>query len=132
MNARQAATGNVTRRQDDATTPYPRPNLFTMSLPRTPDVTDSAALDHALSILLEPSPALHDLLVPRLANSESSASTYADLIDRCADEVAKWSAQDKAVFLGGHPLIGEVKNLSALSANEQGGGGRTPKVVLDR
>jgi hypothetical protein len=70
--------------------------------------------------------------VPRLVDSNSTLSTYSDLIDRCADEVALWTPQDKAVFLGGHPLIGEVKNLSAHSANEQGGGGRTPKVVLDR
>jgi hypothetical protein len=123
----------------------PLPSIQTLSspvmatsatLPPTPNVQDVNALDNTLSLLLEPSPALHNLLVPaihsRISSTTSNPTTYSDLIDLCAEEIKSWDMEDKAVFLGGHPLIGEVKGLSALSNSEQGGPVRTPEVVLKR
>ncbi len=108
----------------------------TSPLSPTPNVQDVSALDYTLGLLLEPSPALHNLLVPaiqpRISTESSTPTSYSDLINLCAEEIKTWNVDDKAAFLAGHPLIGEVKGLSALSASEQGGQVRTPEVVLKR
>ncbi|KAJ9102489.1 hypothetical protein QFC21_002889 [Naganishia friedmannii] len=99
-------------------------------------LTDSTVVDQAVSLLLEPSPILHSKLTPAITQhikSSGAPQSYASLVDMCAEEIGGWSLGDKAAFLGGHPLIGEVKNLSALSAKEQGGKTvKTPEIVLKR
>ena len=78
----------------------------------------------ALSTLLEPTPILIDALVPQVAQSlkstETTLSSYAQLVDFASDVVMTWDDTRKAQFIHGHPRIGEVKKLSALSAKEQG------------
>lgn len=104
-----------------------------MSLPSLSDACSSQdALYSVLSALLEPSPSLQNRLVPALSASLSGSppSSYAELIDSAEREVASWSQEDKADFLGGHPRIGEVKNLSAHSSKEQGNSQTTPPEVL--
>lgn len=108
-------------------------------------ISSRAALEQALCTLLEPSTSLREHLVPALsARLESAGSdkrsgngpaqsrptAYTDLVDAAEAEVATWSPADKADFLGGHPRIGEVKNLSALSSKEQSGATQTPPEVL--
>jgi 2-oxo-4-hydroxy-4-carboxy--5-ureidoimidazoline (OHCU) decarboxylase len=105
-------------------------------VPALSSLTEPAVVDRTLSLLLEPSPVLHSKLTPaittRIATS-GSPTTYSQLVDLCAAEIEGWSLEDKAAFLGGHPLIGEVKNLSAMSAKEQGGkSAKTPEIVLKR
>ncbi|GHJ87709.1 hypothetical protein NliqN6_4111 [Naganishia liquefaciens] len=106
------------------------------AIPALASLTDASAVDQAISLLLEPSPILHSKLTPAVTRHIASAGVpdyYSQLIDLCADEISRWSLEDKAAFLGGHPLIGEVKNLSAMSAKEQGGKSvRTPAIVLRR
>jgi hypothetical protein len=109
---------------------------MTTDIPALSSLTDATTVDQTLSLLLEPSPILHSKLTPaitaRLAAS-GPPTTYAQLVDICAGEIQQWTSEDKAAFLGGHPLIGEVKNLSALSAKEQGGKSvKTPEIVLKR
>lgn len=104
-----------------------------MSLPPLRDAYSSPkSLLSALSILLEPSASLKSHLVPALSASLSSSppSSYDELVDLAEREVASWSQEDKADFLGAHPRIGEVKNLSAHSRKEQGNAQPTPPEVL--
>ncbi|KAJ9121693.1 hypothetical protein QFC22_002313 [Naganishia vaughanmartiniae] len=105
-------------------------------IPPLSSLTDSTVVDQAVSLLLEPSPILHSKLTPAIIEritSNGTPESYACLVDICAEEIGGWSLEDKAAFLGGHPLIGEVKNLSALSAKEQGGKTvKTPEIVLKR
>ncbi|KAJ9125874.1 hypothetical protein QFC24_002658 [Naganishia onofrii] len=106
------------------------------SIPPLSSLLDSTVVDQAVSLLLEPSPILHSKLTPAITErikSTGTPETYASLVDLCAEEIGEWSLEDKAAFLGGHPLIGEVKNLSAMSAKEQGGNTvKTPEIVLKR
>ena len=104
-----------------------------MSLPSLKDACASQnALFSALSILLEPSSSLQKRLVPALSASLSRTppGSYAGLCDSAEREVGSWSQEDKADFLGGHPRIGEVKNLSAHSSKEQDNSQTTPPKVL--
>jgi len=98
------------------------------------DLTSSTSLTTLLSLLFEPSPPLKTLLVPsvllRLTSLDTPPASYSQLIDVCSEVAEGWTWEQKAVFLSGHPMIGEVKGLSAMSGTEQGGA--TPKVVLDR
>ncbi|KAG8980076.1 hypothetical protein FRB94_010863 [Tulasnella sp. JGI-2019a] len=84
---------------------------------------DKDDLNTALSILFEPSPILTDTLVPQLYTQLQSAtprpSTYADVIDLAMKQIHEWQPLPKAAFIEGHPRIGEVKGLSALSNKEQ-------------
>ena len=108
-------------------------------------ISSRAALEQALYTLLEPSTSLREHLVPALSArlesagsdkrsgngpAQSKPTAYTDLVDAAEAEVATWSPADKADFLGGHPRIGEVKNLSALSSKEQSGATQTPPEVL--
>jgi hypothetical protein len=106
------------------------------SIPPLSSLIDSTVVDQAVSLLLEPSPILHSKLTPAITErikSTGTPETYASLVDLCAEEIGGWSLEDKAAFLEGHPLIGEVKNLSAMSAKEQGGKTvKTPEIVLKR
>jgi hypothetical protein len=101
-----------------------------MTLPEVPPTTLDG-LTEALSYLFEPTPILLSQLVPQVHDA-GSASTYSALIDLCALQVDRWSYADKALFLSGHPAIGETKNLSSSSSAEQGNSGATPQIVLDR
>ena len=99
------------------------------SLPSLSDISSSdsspeAPLSIALSTLLEPTPILINDLVPQVAQTLKATSTilssYAQLVDLAIDGVGTWEDMRKAQFIHGHPRIGEVKKLSALSAKEQG------------
>lgn len=98
---------------------------------------DESQIGPLLATLFEPTPTLHSLLVPQvlaqLSQTQSqaqvpSASELIDISERLCD---RWSWEDKARFLAGHPMIGEPK-VSGLSGKEQAAGPTTPKVVLDR
>lgn len=84
------------------------------------------SLGNVLSLLFEPSPILLDNLAPNLleqlnnANDSDTPRTYAELIDQALAIAYAWPFESQAEFVGGHPRIGEVKGLSALSAAEQG------------
>ncbi|KAK4687190.1 hypothetical protein P7C73_g2933, partial [Tremellales sp. Uapishka_1] len=99
-------------------------------------LSDEQNLTALLSLLFEPSPPLHSLLVPsvllRLVAAEAPPTSYNHLIDICAQVAEGWTLPQKGEFLSGHPMIGEVQGLSKLSGKEQGGAVVTPKVVLDR
>lgn len=105
----------------------------TMSLPPLADLTNQDALHSALSTLFEPTPALTNTLLPAvIAQLSTPPASYAALVDLCAQVALAWDWEDKAAFVAGHPMIGEVKGLSAHSAKEQGGVKPTAPVVLDR
>ncbi|THU86230.1 hypothetical protein K435DRAFT_830947 [Dendrothele bispora CBS 962.96] len=111
------------------------------ALHQSPSGPDSA-LSNALSILFEPSPVLHTKLAPELhpllQSSSKPVSTYAELIDLAVEHIYTWDQDSQARFISGHPRIGENKNLSKLSAQEQnatpspGGARVTPPEVLAR
>ncbi|WVQ86043.1 hypothetical protein IAT38_008211 [Cryptococcus sp. DSM 104549] len=106
------------------------------TVPPIESCADAQTLTTLLALLFEPSPPLHSLLVPSVllrltARSEVPAS-YNEIIDICQEVASDWTWDEKAEFLSGHPMIGEVKGLSALSGKEQGGARPTPKPVLDR
>lgn len=96
-------------------------------------IKDRPTLTELLSLLFEPTPALRDVLVPDvLARLDTTTpESYDELIDLCADAAGKWTWDQKAEFIQGHPMIGAPK-VTGLSGKEQGGGPVTPQVVLDR
>ncbi|KAJ8515741.1 hypothetical protein ONZ45_g6901 [Pleurotus djamor] len=98
-----------------------------------------SALATTLTLLLEPSPVLIAKVVPTLSSNlqepTSSVATYTDLIDATSRVIRTLDTRDKAEFISGHPRIGETKNLSNLSAKEQGAvqaSNPTPPEVLAR
>ncbi|KAL0953546.1 hypothetical protein HGRIS_004768 [Hohenbuehelia grisea] len=99
-----------------------------------------APLVQALAILLEFPETLHDELIPSLitaiqARSATPIASYNELIDVAFEQISNWDQHLRAKFIAGHPRIGESKNLSALSAKEQGSAGAaapTPPDVLGR
>jgi 2-oxo-4-hydroxy-4-carboxy--5-ureidoimidazoline (OHCU) decarboxylase len=95
----------------------------------------------ALSILFEPSPILLSTLEPQLASvlsdtdTEDSISSYSQLIHEAMVKISEWDKSLRLKFIAGHPRIGESKNLSNLSAKEQGAettSTATPREVLAR
>lgn len=77
-----------------------------------------------LSILFESSPILLDKLVPQLiahlANPATPPpSSYQQILNDALAIIDDWAPLDRAKFIAGHPRIGEVNNLSKLSAKEQ-------------
>ena len=107
---------------------------------QAPSSADSI-LANVLSLLFESSPTLLNHLVPeytqRLKDSSDSdlPTNYSEVVDQSLRLVHGWSWSNKAEFVGGHPRIGEVKGLSALSSAEQGQAGApapTPPEVLAR
>lgn len=91
----------------------------------------SHALDELLSVLFEPSPSLKQHLVPSLSSrlARQPASSYSELVDLSQAEISSWTDEEKAIFISGHPRIGEVSNLSKLSAKEQAGKATPPEVL---
>ena len=96
------------------------------------------ALAQTLSVLFEPSPVLFSKIVPQLVpllslHSHSSITTYHEVVHAALAAITDWDDDLKSQFIGGHPRIGESKNLSNLSANEQGAAvSPTPPEVLVR
>jgi 2-oxo-4-hydroxy-4-carboxy--5-ureidoimidazoline (OHCU) decarboxylase len=86
-----------------------------------------------VSTLFEHSPVLDEHLVPKLASSSSTLTSYTDLIDRSATIIRSWPPTIQSSFISGHPRIGEQNptQLSALSASEQARYS-TPPWVIER
>jgi len=80
-----------------------------------------SVLEEVVSTLFEHSPVLDEHLVPKLASSSSTFTSYVDLIDYSATIIKSWPPNLQSSFISGHPRIGEQnpKQLSALSASEQ-------------
>ena len=99
------------------------------------DVSRDGPLARAFATLFEPSPALFEFLVPSvvaiIADSERHIPrrTFNTLIDIGIKELKDWPHRQQASFLGGHPRIGEIKGLSALSASEQAAHATLPEVL---
>lgn len=117
-----------------------RPNMsiYPTSLPSLPslatssDAAPSGPLASALATLFEASPVLYSDLVPALLHSSTDIYTsYGTLVDAAVASIKQWPREKQAVFVGGHPRIGEVNALSALSAAEQASK-QTPHDVLER
>ena len=93
----------------------------------------SNALAVALEILFEHSPVLINTLEPQLRdihlNNKSShdhLESYTQLINYAIAIIMTWDLSTQSQFISGHPRIGENKNLSKLSAKEQGSSGVIP------
>ncbi|KAF7370875.1 putative allantoinase 1 [Mycena sanguinolenta] len=86
------------------------------------ETIDESQIGHILRTLLE-SNIPFDPLLP--AGNPGFVS-YTELLDAALAQVATWSVSTRAKFIAGHPRIGETKNLSVLSAKEQGA---TPTVA---
>ena len=83
----------------------------------------SNALAVALEILFEHSPVLINTLQPQLKDILKSSlplESYTQLIDHAIAQIMSWDLSAQSQFISGHPRIGENKNLSKLSAKEQG------------
>ncbi|TFK74946.1 hypothetical protein BDN72DRAFT_832653 [Pluteus cervinus] len=99
----------------------------------------TSPLAKALEILFEASPVITTTLEPQVAlliQSHPPAS-FSELIDISLQSLSIWNMSEQAAFIAGHPRIGEVKNLSNLSAKEQGQGTSpgvtpTPPEILAR
>jgi hypothetical protein len=105
-----------------------------MSLPSIEQTCSSTqSLEDCLSLLFEPSPSLKQKLAPSLSsqiNSKGKApASYTELVDLSEREISTWSDDEKADFIGGHPRIGEVSNLSKLSSQEQASKATPPEVL---
>ena len=103
------------------------------TLPPLCDVLSSSthlddALAKALPLLFEPSPVLFSTLVPQLASclrswsKDDPIASYRDIIRVAIGVMGGWGDELRSQFITGHPRIGENKNLSNLSAMEQGAG----------
>ncbi|KAI0256000.1 Oxo-4-hydroxy-4-carboxy-5-ureidoimidazoline decarboxylase [Lactifluus subvellereus] len=99
------------------------------------DISQDAPLAQAFATLFEPSPALFEFLVPSVVDTISQSQdhiphhTYNALIDTAISVLDGWSYDQQTNFLGGHPRIGEIKGLSALSASEQAAHATPPEVL---
>jgi 2-oxo-4-hydroxy-4-carboxy--5-ureidoimidazoline (OHCU) decarboxylase len=107
-----------------------------MSLPPLTDALNSdgsrtSPLAQSLALLFEPSEILFTHVIPYLAQHRSEYNTYKDLIDASAARISQLPLYDQAQFIAGHPRIGEVSGLSALSTAEQAAVA-TPPAVLAR
>ncbi len=89
----------------------------------------------AFAALFEPSPALFEFLVPSVITIITDPKghipqrTFNTLIDIGIKELDDWPHSRQASFLGGHPRIGEIKGLSALSASEQAAHATPPEIL---
>lgn len=95
------------------------------------DNSRTSPLAQSLATLFEPSEILFDRVIPYLAEHQSKATSYKDLIDESTECILKLSLADQASFIAGHPRIGEVSGLSTLSTAEQASVA-TPPAVLTR
>ncbi|KXN86566.1 hypothetical protein AN958_09870, partial [Leucoagaricus sp. SymC.cos] len=87
--------------------------------------SQSSPLAVALIILFEHSPILLKTLEPQLSaylksQPLSALPSYIHLINISLEKIRKWDIASQSEFISGHPRIGESKNLSTLSASEQG------------
>ena len=100
------------------------------------DEDPTAFISHSISILFEPSDILEAKLVPNLAETitkspaASRPKSYSDLIDLSLRSISTWDDLERAAFIAGHPRIGEVKGLSALSAAEQAAKATSTEVLI--
>ncbi|KAG6897204.1 hypothetical protein C0992_003501 [Termitomyces sp. T32_za158] len=98
----------------------------------------NSPLAQALSVLFEHSSVIISTLEPQLTkllSEANSLSSYFELIDKALELICCWDISLQSHFISGHPRIGETKNLSNLSAKEQGGRpgvNPTPPEVLAR
>lgn len=98
------------------------------------------ALKDVLVALFEHSDVLAQHLLPELlATKRDNPLVYhfsdiESVLDRSMEIIRSWDQELRARFIGGHPRIGETKNLSVLSSKEQSGGTSqpTPPEVLAR
>ncbi|EEB92911.1 hypothetical protein MPER_08507 [Moniliophthora perniciosa FA553] len=99
------------------------------TLPTLDDVQNgqsgpSSSLATALSILFEHSDIIASTLEPQLrqilAARNEPLTSFTQLIDLTITQLQSWEKDLQAQFVAGHPRIGESKNLSVLSAKEQG------------
>jgi 2-oxo-4-hydroxy-4-carboxy--5-ureidoimidazoline (OHCU) decarboxylase len=99
------------------------------------DISRDGPLARAFATLFEPSPALFEFLVPPVVatitdpKSHIPQRTFNALIDIGIRALDDWPHGRQASFLGGHPRIGEIKGLSALSASEQAAHATPPEVL---
>lgn len=100
------------------------------------DISPDGPLARAFATLFEPSSTLFEFLVPSVmgiitANPASRVPrrTYHALIDVAICELDGWPHGRQADFVGGHPRIGEIKGLSALSTSEQAAHATPPEVL---
>ncbi len=82
-----------------------------------------------LHTLLEAPPASLDLLCSQMPRDIFSSP--ATIASKAVALIHAWPTAEKALFIHGHPRIGEQSNLSALSAAEQAKHA-TPPEVLER
>ncbi|KAI0091723.1 Oxo-4-hydroxy-4-carboxy-5-ureidoimidazoline decarboxylase [Irpex rosettiformis] len=106
------------------------------SFPTIEDVSSSTAdkgapLTTALSVLFEPSIVLFTHLAPQVQKhlQKSSISSYHELLTVASNLISGWDEGLKVQFIAGHPRIGEVSNLSKLSAQEQAAKATPPEVL---
>lgn len=98
------------------------------------------ALKDVLIALFEHSDVLAQYLLPELLATQSDKprvyhrSNIESVLSRSMNIIRDWNPELQAQFVGGHPRIGETKNLSVLSSKEQSGGTSqpTPPEVLAR
>lgn len=98
------------------------------------------ALKDVLVALFEHSDVLAQHLLPELLTTKRDnpcvyhLSDIESVLDRSMEIIRSWDQELRARFIGGHPRIGETKNLSVLSSKEQSGGTSqpTPPEVLAR
>lgn len=107
-----------------------------MSIPSLQEaISSSDSLEELLSLLFEPSASLKQHLVPSLSarlvaeDAQANPKSYSDIVDLSQQEISTWNDDDKADFIAGHPRIGEVSNLSKLSAKEQASKATPPEVL---
>lgn len=99
------------------------------------DTSRDSPLARAFATLFEPSPALFEFLVPSVITivedpkSHIPRRTFNALIDMGIRELDDWPHSQQASFIGGHPRVGEVKGLSALSASEQAAHATPPEIL---
>ncbi|KAF8557771.1 hypothetical protein OG21DRAFT_1456928 [Imleria badia] len=98
------------------------------------------ALKDVLVALFERSDVLAQHLLPELLATQPNPprvyhiSDIESVLGKSMDIIRSWDPELRAQFVGGHPRIGETKNLSVLSSKEQSGGTSqpTPPEVLAR
>ena len=125
---------NDTRNFNEAHSP--QGTLTSMSLPSISDIINSdgsrtSPLAQGLAPLFEPSEILFNQVIPYLTEHQAKITSYNNLIELSTEYILKLSLADQATFIAGHPRIGEVSGLSALSAAEQASVA-TPPAVLAR
>ncbi|KAK0202797.1 Oxo-4-hydroxy-4-carboxy-5-ureidoimidazoline decarboxylase [Desarmillaria ectypa] len=92
-------------------------------IPSLEQIQAGHSLPDALTILFEHSPILISNLCPQLVGilpTLPPLGSYSQLINVSLSQLGTWNHEMKAQFIAGHPRIGESKNLSKLSAREQG------------